>query len=95
VTGVFDTPVATIREKHTLRVGLLRSSTGDAIGDFTGVFTGLFVCELALDEESLTDMRKSQIAIELSCGPDTSDFNPAVVRWIGEDKVRILAVLEV
>jgi hypothetical protein len=87
--------MATICEKHALRVGLLRSSTGDAIGDFTGVFTGFFICELALNEESLTDMRKIQIAIELSCGPDTSDFNPAVIRWIGEDEVRILAILEV
>ena len=95
VTGVFDTPVATICEKHALRVGLLRGSTGDAIGDFTGVFTGLFVCELALDEESLADMREIQIAVELGCGPDTSDFNPAVIRWIKEGKVRILAVLEV
>ena len=35
VTRVFDTPVTSICEKHALRIGLFRSSTGDAIGDFT------------------------------------------------------------
>ena len=39
MTAVLDAPVAAVGGKHALRVGLLRSTAGDAIGDFTGVFT--------------------------------------------------------
>jgi hypothetical protein len=39
MTAVFNAPVAAVGGKHALRVGLLRSTAGDAIGDFTGVFT--------------------------------------------------------
>ena len=58
MTAVFDAPVAAVGGKDGLRVGLLRSSAGDAIGDFTGVFTGFFICGLPLDEKSLSDVRK-------------------------------------
>jgi hypothetical protein len=61
VTAVFDAPVATVGGKHVLRAGLFRSSAGNAIGDITGVFTGFFICELALDDKSLSDVRKVQI----------------------------------
>jgi hypothetical protein len=44
--------------KHALRVGLLRSSAGNAIGDFTGILTGIFICELALDDKSLSEVKK-------------------------------------
>ena len=37
---------------------MLRGPAGNAIGDFTGVFTGFFICELALDDKSLCDVRK-------------------------------------
>jgi hypothetical protein len=95
VAGVLNTPVAAICDEHTLRIGLFRSSTGNAIGDITRVFTALFVCGLTLDEKGLADMREIQIPIEFGCGPDASDFNPAVVRWVKQNKVGIFAVLEV
>jgi hypothetical protein len=95
VAGVFDTPVTAICGEHTLRIGLFRSPTGNTVGNITRVFTALFVCGLTLDEKGLSDMGKIQITIEFGCGPDASDFNAAVFRWIKENKVGILAVLEV
>ncbi|MEE4603706.1 MAG: hypothetical protein V2J65_20660 [Desulfobacteraceae bacterium] len=95
MTAVFDTPVAAVCGKHALRVSLFRGPAGNAIGDFTGVFTGFFICELALDDKSLSDVRKVQIAIEFGCGPDFADFDAAVIRRVTEDKVRLLAVLKV
>ena len=35
MTAVFDAPVATVDGKHALRVGMLRSSAGNAMDDFT------------------------------------------------------------
>ena len=87
MTAVFDRPVSTVCGKHLLRVGLLRSSAGYAIGDFTGFFTGFFICELALDDKSLPNVRKVQIAVKFGCGPDFTDFNPAVIRRIAEGKI--------
>jgi len=95
MAAVFDRPVSPVCGKHLLRVGLLRSSAGYAIGDFTGVFTGLFICELALDNKSLPNVRKIQIAIKLGCGPDFTGFNSAVIRRIAKDKIGIFAVFEV
>ena len=74
MTAVFDAPVAAVGGKHALRVGLLRSSAGNAIGNFTGVFTGFFICGLPLDEKSLSDVRKVQIAVKFGCGPDFANF---------------------
>jgi hypothetical protein len=68
---------------------LLRSSAGYAIGDFTGFFAGFFICELSLDDKCLPNVRKAQIAVEFGCGPDFTDFNPAVIRRITEDKIGI------
>ncbi len=95
MTAVFDAPVATVGGKNALRVGLLRSSAGNAIGDFTGVFTGFFICGLPLDEKSLSDVRKVQIAVEFGCGPNFADFDAAVIRRVAEDKVRLLAVFKI
>ena len=95
MTAVFDAPVAAVGGKHALRVGLLSSSTGNAIGDFTGGFTGFFICELALDDKSLSDVRKAQIAVEFGSGPDFADFDAAVIRRIALDKIGILAVLKI
>jgi hypothetical protein len=58
MTAVFDAPVATVSSKHPLRVGLFRSSAGNAIGDVTRVFTSFFISRLALDDKSLSDVRK-------------------------------------
>ncbi len=35
MTAVFDAPVATVDGKHALKVGMLRSSAGNAMDDFT------------------------------------------------------------
>ena len=95
MTAVFDAPVAAVGGKHALRVGLLRGSAGDAICDFTREFTGFFICEFALDDKSLSDVRKVQIAVEFGCGPDFADFDAAVIRRVAEDKVRLLAVFKI
>ena len=95
MTAVFDAPVAAIGGKHALRVGLLRRPAGNAIGDVTGAFTCFFICELALDDKSLSDMRKVQIVVEFGCGPDFADFDAAVIRRVAKDKVRLLAVLKI
>ncbi len=95
MTAVFDAPVAAVGGKHALRVGLLSSSTGNAIGDFTGVFTGFFICELALDDKSLSDVRKAQIAVEFGSCPDFADFDAAVIRRVALDKIGILPVFKI
>ena len=95
MTAVFDAPVAAVGGKHALRVGLLRGSAGDAIGDFTGVFTGFFICGLPLDDKSLSNVGKVQIAVKFGCGPDFADFDPAVVRRIALGKIRGLAVFKI
>ena len=95
MTAVFDAPVAAVGGKHALRVGLLRGPAGNAIGDVTGAFTCFFICELALDDKSLSDMRKVQIAVKFGCGPDFADFDAAVIRRVVKDKVRLLAVFKI
>jgi len=95
MTTVFDAPVATVGGKYALRVGLFSSSAGNTIGDFTGVFTGFFICGLPLDEKSLSEMRKVQIAIEFGCGPDFSDFDPAVITGVAMDKIGVLAIFKI
>ena len=95
MTAVFDTPVATVDGKHALRAGLLRSAAGNTIGDFTGVLTGFFIYGLPLDEKSLSDVRKVQIAVEFGCGPDFSDFDPAVIRRVATEKIGVLPVFKI
>ena len=95
MTTVFDDPVAAVGGKHVLRVGLLGSSAGDAIGDFAGVFTAFFICGLPLDEKSLSEVRKVQIAVEFGCGPDFSDFDTAVIRRVAMDKIGVLSVFKI
>ena len=95
MTAVFDAPVAAVGGKHALRIGLFSSSAGNAIGDFTGVFTGFFICELTLDDKSLSDVRKVQIAVEFGCGPDLADFDAAVIRRVALDKIGVLPVFKI
>jgi len=95
MTAVFDAPMATVGGKHALRVGFLRSSAGNAIGNFTGVFTAFFVCGLPLDEKSLSDVWKVQIAVEFSCGPDCADFDPTMIRRVTMDKIGVLPVFKI
>jgi len=93
VAAVFDTPVATVGGKHALRVGLLRSSAGDAMGDVTRVFAAFFICGLPLDDKRLSDVREVEIAVEFGCDPNFPDFNPAVIRRVAMDKIGVLPVL--
>ena len=95
MTAVFDAPVGAVGGKHASRVGLLRSSAGNAIGNFTGIFTGFFICGLPLDEKSLSDVRKVQVAVEFGCGPDFADFDPAVIRRVAMDKIGVLPVFKI
>jgi hypothetical protein len=95
MAAVFDAPVAAVGGKNALGVGLLRGSAGDTIGDFTGVFTAFFICGFPLDDKSLSDMGKVQIAVEFGCGPDFADFDPAVVRGVAMDKIRVSPVFKV
>jgi len=95
MTAVFDAPVTTVGGKHALRVSLLRGLAGNAISDFAGVFPGFFVCELALDDKSLLNVRKVQIAVEFGSGPDFTDFDAAVIRRVAKGKVRLLAVIKI
>ena len=95
MTAVFDAPVAAVGGKHALRVGLLRGPAGNAIGDVTGVFAGFFICELPLDDKSLSDMRKVQIAVKFGCGPDFADFDAAVIRWVAKDKIGLLSIFKI
>lgn len=95
MTAVFDAPVAAVGGKNVLSVGLLRGSAGYAIGNFAGVFTAFFVCGLPLDDKSLSDMGKVQIAVECSGGPDFADFDPTVVRRVVLDKIGIFPVFKI
>ena len=92
---VFDTPVTTVGGKNAFRIGLLRGSTGDAICDFTRVFATFFIYGLPLDEKSLADMRKVQIAVEFCCGPDCAGFDPAVIRGVTMDKIGVLPIFKI
>lgn len=95
MTAIFDAPVAAIGIKHALRVSLLRGPAGNTIGEFAGVFTGFFICEVALNDKSLSEVRKVQIVVEFGGGPDFADFDATVIRRVAEDKIGILAVLKI
>ena len=94
MAAVFDTPVATVGSQQPLRVGLFRGATGNAIGDFTGVFTGFFLCGLTLDDKGLFEVREVQIVVEFGGGPDFADFDSAVIRCVGQDKIGALSVVK-
>jgi len=66
-----------------------------AISDFTGGFAGFFICGLALDNESLSDVREVEIVVEFGCGPYFSDFNPAVIRGIILDEIGIVSIFKI
>ena len=95
MAAVFNDPVATVCGKHTLSGGLLRCSTGYTVSELTGVVTGFLLRELSLHEKCLSDMGKIQIVIEFGGGPDFSDFDPAVIRGITSNEIRLPAILEI
>lgn len=95
MAAVFDAPVSTVGSQHALRVGLFRGSAGNSIGDFTGVLAAFFIGGFALDDKSLADVRKIQVTVEFGGGPDFTDFDAAVIRWVAMDKIGGLAVFEI
>ena len=95
MAAVFDGPMAAVGGKNALRVGLLRGSAGDTIGDFTRVFTAFLICGFPLDDKSLSDVGKVQIAVEFGCGPDFPDFDPTMVRRVAMDKIGVLTVFKI
>lgn len=95
MTAVFDAPVAAIGIKDLLRIGLLRSLTGDAVSDFTRELSVFFVGGLALYDKGLADVRKIQIVVELRCRPDLTDFNAAVIRRVIQCKIGFFSVRKV
>jgi hypothetical protein len=92
MTAVFNAPVAAIGLKDFLRIGLLRSLTGDAVSDFTRELSGFFVGGLALDDKGLADVRKIKIVVEPRCCPDFTYFNAAVVGRVTHRKIGFLSV---
>jgi len=94
MAAVFDTPMAPVGSQQLLRIGLFRGSAGDAIGDVTGNFTGFFIGGFALDDKGLLDVREVQIAVECGRGRDFSDFDAAVIRCVGQDKIGALSVVK-
>ena len=95
MAAVFDAPVASVGSKDVFRVGLLRRSACDSISEFTGKFTSFLICGFPLDEESLSDVREVEIVIELSCSPYFADFDPAVIRGIAVEKIRVLSIFKI
>jgi len=95
MAAVFDTPVAAIGGKHLLWIGLVRRSACDAVCNFTGILSAFFIGGLPLDEESLSNVRKVEIVVEFVCDPYFASFDPAVIRGIALDKIRILPIFEI
>ena len=53
-----------------------------------------FSVGLALDNKGLTEVREVQVAIECGGGPDFANFDSAVIRRVGHDKIRERAVVK-
>jgi hypothetical protein len=48
-----------------------------------------------LDDKSLSDMGKVEIAVEFGCGPDFADFDATVIRRVAMDKIGVLPVFKI
>lgn len=94
VAAIFNAPVTAIGSEDAFWIGVVRGKACDAISDFTGVFAGLFVCCLPLDHKRLSHMREIEIVVELGGCPYFSDLDPAVIRGIALNKIRIFCILE-
>ena len=94
MTAILDRPMATVNVEDMLWLGLLRRSTGDAVSHFTRALATLFVDELPFDGKRLSNVGKVKVVVELGGGPDFTRFNASMLRWIKNDVVWFLAVLE-
>lgn len=80
VATVLDRPVPAVDLENALRVSLLGGSAGKAVGDFSGSLTGLCLEAIALDDKGLSHVRKVEVVIEFSGGPDLAGFEASVIR---------------
>jgi hypothetical protein len=87
VMAALNAPVAAVGGKNALSVGLFGRPAGDTVDYITGIFTAFFIRTLSLDRKRLSYPRKVKIAVKLGCDPNLSDFDSAVVRRIGNDKI--------
>ena len=78
VETVFNGPVVAAQSKHTFRICVFGFQTGDTINRFGTEFLGHDFCGLAMDSKDLGGVRKIQIIVEFSTGPDLADFQTAV-----------------
>jgi len=95
MAAILDAPMAAVHGENTLWIGLLRRSTGNAIGEITGSFAGLFLYGMSFDDERLSNVRKIEVVIEFGCGPDLSGFDSPMVRRIKSNEIGLLTVLKV
>jgi hypothetical protein len=95
VTAVLDSPVPPIDLKHTLRIGMFWSSTGNTVSNIPGAFTGLFLYAMPFDDECLSDVREVEIRVKLRGDPDLSGFNSSVIAGRMLDEMWLRTILEV
>ena len=81
--------------EHLLRGGLLGRSAGDAAGDFKRAVAALLLDRMPLDEESLADVGKVEVVVEVGGGPDLASFDASMIRRIDLNEVGLLPILEV
>jgi hypothetical protein len=95
VTAVFNGPVTTIDGKELWCVSFVRGSAGDAVGDIFGLFPALFLYDVSFDDKRLPDVGEVEVGVEFGRGPDFSGFNPAVIRGIIGNEIRLLTILKI
>lgn len=74
---------------------MIGALAGNAIADIEAIFTAFLVYELAFDDKSLSDMRKTKVVVQFGSDPNSAVFNPAMVRRIDNDKIGLFTVLKV
>jgi len=94
MAAVFNAPIAPVCDKNSFWVGLFGCSAGDDINDFQGRFTGSLVCGFPFNDKHLADIRKIEIIVEFSCNPNSTDFDPTMIRRIDQSEVGFLASLK-
>ena len=95
VTAILDGPVTSVDREDTLGIGLLRRSTGDAVGDFRRDFAAFFVYGLPVNHEGLSDVGKVEVVIQFGCGPNLSGVDSSMVERRMINEIRFLPLFEV
>jgi len=73
----------------------LASESCNYISDVVGDLAGPLFNRFPLDQEGLLHVGEVEIVVEFSGGPDFSSFNPAMIRGIIRNEIRLLAILEI